>query len=118
MKNTIKKILKESYEHQYLDKICNTLTTGTNHESIMFMENMFLELSKMSLSSNPQKSIEVHQKIKTIYEKWKRDIMSNDKDKPKSGSMKGATADAQGDISNFYLTAIQDIICPVFMEMD
>lgn len=118
MKNVIKKILKENYERQYLDKICNTLSTGNNHESIAFMENLFIELNKISLSSDPQKSIEIHQKIKSIYEKWKRDIISNDKDKPKDGSMKGATADSQGDISNFYLSTIQDIVCPIYMEMD
>lgn len=112
MKNSIKKILKESYEKQVLKDICNTLTTGDNNVSIPFIENKVQELLNLNL---PEDKLE---RIRTIYFKWKRDISDNDEDKPRKGPLKGATADSQSDISNFYLSALQDVVCPIFMEMD
>lgn len=112
MKNSIKKILKENYEKQVLKDLCNTLTTGDNHNSISFMEDKIKDLLNLNL---PEDKLE---KIRTIYFKWKRDISDNDEDKPRNGSLKGATADSQSDISNFYLSALQDVVCPIFMEMD
>lgn len=112
MKYIIKKLLKESYEKQLLKDICNTLTTGDNNISIPFMENKVQELLNLNL---PEDKLE---KIRNIYFKWKRDINDMNKDKPKNGGLKGATAESQGDVSNFYLSALQDIVCPIFMEMD
>lgn len=112
MKNSIKKILKESYEKQVLKDICNTLTTGDNYSSIPFIENKVQELLSLNLPADKLES------IKNIYFNWKRDMNEMNKDKPKHGGLKGATAESQGDISNFYLSQLQDEVCPIFMEMD
>lgn len=112
MKNSIKKILKETYEKQYFSKLCNTLSTGDNRNSIIFMEKTIQDLRNLNLP--PEKM----QEIETIYNKWKRDIGDINKDRPTKGGLRGATSDSEGDISNFYLSAIQDRVCPLFMDMD
>jgi hypothetical protein len=112
MKSSVKKILKETYEKQFLSNICNKLSTGNNHESIEYMVNTIRELRNMELLPETKNRLEV------IFKKWERDIKENDKDRPKVGALRGATADSQSDISNFYLSAIQDVLCPMFMEMD
>jgi hypothetical protein len=112
MKNVIKKILNETYEKQFLNKICNKLSTGNNRESITYMVDLKRELESINFSA------EIKNKIERIFNDWYRDIKENDSDRPSIGGLKGATSDSQGDISNFYLSHIQDVLCPIYMEMD
>ena len=111
MEHIIKRILKETYEEQYLTNICQTLSTGSNKISPKFMKNLVSEILKSSLPPNIKKS------IFDINKKWESDMftsVNNGRDLPDSPV--GSTGDSESDISDMYFTQIQDVICSNYLE--
>jgi hypothetical protein len=111
MKRIVKKVLKETYEQQFLDNICQTLSTGSNPVSPKFMNYMINQILKSDLPPNIKKD------VMGVYNKWKSDMftsVNNGKDEPYSPL--GSTGDSESDISDMYLTQIQDIICSNYLE--
>jgi hypothetical protein len=111
MKHVIKKVLKETYEQQQLSDICKQLTTGSNKKSPEFMKKLFDYINNSDLPEN------VKDKSLGVFKKWKSDMfisVQNGRNIP--DSLQGSTGDSESDISDMYLTQIQDIICSGFME--
>lgn len=111
MKHIIKKILKETYDQQNLSYICQTLTSGSNGESSVFMKNLIKDIMSTDLPENIKRG------VFRVYKRWKSDMftsVNNGRDIP--DSLQGSTGDSESDISDMYLTQIQDIICSNYLE--
>lgn len=111
MKHVIKKILRETYEQQMLNDICNRISTGSNGESEKFMENLFNDLLSNDTLSD------IHEEIIEINNKWKNDMkvsVNNGRDIP--DTLKGSTGDSESDICDMYLSQIQDKVCSKHLE--
>tara|TARA_R110000868_G_scaffold404642_1_gene683017 strand:+ start:484 stop:828 length:345 start_codon:yes stop_codon:yes gene_type:complete len=111
MKHILKKILKETYNQQILNNICNQLSTGSNKKSPEFMNQLFDFINNSDLPQN------IKEKSLIVFKKWKNDMFTsvqNGRNIP--DSLQGSTGDSESDISDMYLTQIQDIICSGFME--
>lgn len=106
MKHLIKKILKEEYEQQQLNNICNQLTTGSNKVSDDYMNN----LEKFILSSDLPSNIKDN--ASKVFNSWREDEYNGVK-KDSFGRM---TGDSESDESDTYLTQLQTLICDNYMN--
>ena len=113
MKKIVKKILKETYEKNLLSDVCNRISTGSNGESVNFMETLISDIMKTNLSDN------VKNKTQEIFKKWKSDMhYSVDNGRYHKDSLYGSTGDSESDISDMYLSEIQSLVCQIYMDMD
>ena len=111
MKHIIKKILKETYEYQSMNDLCQQLTTGSNQKSPEFMYRI-----KNFIMNSDVLSDEVKEQCSKVFEQWKSDMWDGvyNERTPYSG-----TGDSESDESDTYFTELQTIICGGFMdEMD
>ena len=113
MRKLVNRILKETYEKNLLSDVCNRLSTGSNGESVKFMETLVSDIMKTELSDN------IKNKIQQIYKKWKSDMFySVDNGRYHKDSLYGSTGDSESDIADMYLTEIQSLVCQIYMDMD
>ena len=108
MKHIIKKVLKETYEYQVMNDICQKLTTGSNQKSTEFMYNL-----KNFIVNNELLPDKIKQNCLEVFKRWESDMWNgvNSERTPNSG-----TGDSESDQSNTYYTQLQSIICGGFME--
>lgn len=113
MRKLVNRILKETYEKNLLSDVCNRLSTGSNGESVKFMETLVSDIMKTELSDN------IKNKVQQIYKKWKSDMFySVDNGRYHKDSLYGSTGDSESDIADMYLTEIQSLVCQIYMDMD
>lgn len=106
MKNIIKKVLKETYEQQQLNDICNQLSTGSNKISEEYMNNLESFINSSDLPPY------IKNNTKKVFDAWRKDVYYGVK-KDSFGRM---TGDSESDESDTYLSQIQTIICGNYME--
>lgn len=110
MKDTIRQILKETYDQQQLQSICTKISTGSNSTTRGFMNELRSELNQMILTPN------IKNQLNNVFNHFDRDINQVEGGVPTVGGLKGATGDSQSDEGDMYLTQIQDIICSGYLE--
>lgn len=106
MKQTIKKILKETYDQQILNDICNKISTGSNKVSEEFMNNLENYINSSDLPPY------IKNNTKKVFNSWRKDVYYGVK-KDSFGRM---TGDSESDESDTYLSQIQTLICDNYME--
>lgn len=106
MKHIVKRILKETYDQQTLNDICNRISTGSNKVSEEFMNNLENYINSSELPPY------IKNDAKKVFNAWREDVYYGVK-KDSFGRM---TGDSESDESDTYFTQIQSLICNNYLN--
>lgn len=106
MKYIVKKILKETYDQQIMNDLCQKISTGSNQVSEDFMKNLENYILSSELPTYLKNS------ASKIFTAYKSDLYNG----VKKDSFGGMTGDSESDESDTYLTQLQTLICDNYMN--
>lgn len=108
MKYIVKKLLKETYEYQILNDICNTMSTGDNKNSPDYMNYL-----KNFINHSEVLPEHIKEKSNRIFSDWENDMYYGVQN---GRTQNSGTGDSESDESNTYYKPLQDLICGGFLE--